>query len=169
MYLVYKIIMDHPRVVELTAKLGAGDRQAGEVPAARYTSAEWFARERAAIFARRAQPVAAETELDRPGSCLTAELAGTPIIVTRANDGTLHAFRNACRHRSTELVAAGPVCRKTALVCRYHGWTYDLTGALVHVPHEEAFAGRCDSRRSLSRVFVEARHGLVWASLQPIE
>src|SRR5258705_3432880 len=113
--LVYKTTMNHPTIVELAAQLGAGGagrRQVGEVPAERYTSAEWFARERAAIFARRPQPVAAEAELERPGACLATELAGTPIVVTRANDGALHAFRNACRHRSTELVAAGPVCRK---------------------------------------------------------
>src|SRR5262249_33532479 len=34
----------------------------------------------------------------------------------------------------------GPGCAKV-FVCRYHGWTYDLEGALRHVPHEDGFPG----------------------------
>jgi len=44
--------------------------------------------------------------------------------------GVVRAFHNVCRHRAGPLVtdAAGKV---TSFVCRYHGWSYGLDGALV--------------------------------------
>ena len=51
-------------------------------------------------------------------------------------------------------------CAARALVCPYHDWTYDLAGALIHVPHAEAFApGDC---RDLPALPVVERHGLIW-------
>ena len=60
-------------------------------------------------------------------------------LLVRDPAGTLRAFANACRHRGTRLV--DKPCATKAFVCPYHGWTYDLDGALLHVPHADAFAG----------------------------
>jgi choline monooxygenase len=78
-----------------------------------------------------------------PGTYLTAEVAGLPILVVRDRDGVLRAFFNVCRHRAAPLMtdACGTASR---LRCRYHGWTYDLTGALRGVPE---FDGVADFRR----------------------
>src|SRR6185436_7545548 len=61
-----------------------------------------------------------------------------------------------------------PACKK-AFVCRYHGWTYDLRGRLIHVPHVESFEGRDGSRRSLVDAHVAERHGFVWVGLEPFD
>jgi phenylpropionate dioxygenase-like ring-hydroxylating dioxygenase large terminal subunit len=137
----------------------------GEVPAARYSSRDWFDRERATLFARLPQVVAAESDLAEIGATLATEIASVPVIVARGSGDALGCFRNACRHRSTALVPAGELCKKKAFVCPYHGWTYDLSGALVHVPHESTFHGRCEGRRALAPAFAAARHGLVFAGL----
>jgi Rieske 2Fe-2S family protein len=141
----------------------------GEVPVAEYTLPERFEREREAIFARRPSLVAHQDELRDPGACLTVEVAGVPLVLVRGADGELRAFRNACRHRATELVAEQGPCRRKAFVCRYHGWTYDLTGRLIHVPHAEAFCGAEQSRGGLVAVHVGVRHGMVWAGLEPFD
>ena len=72
--------------------------------------------------------------------------------------GTLRAFANACRHRGTRLVDAP--CQAKAIVCPYHGWTYDLAGTNIHMPHAEAFPGI--GNRDLVPIPVVERHGLVW-------
>jgi phenylpropionate dioxygenase-like ring-hydroxylating dioxygenase large terminal subunit len=100
---------------------------------------------------------------------LTVEVAGVPLVLVRGADGELRAFRNACRHRATELVAEQGLCLKKAFVCRYHGWTYDLAGRLIHVPHAEAFCGAEQSRGGLVAAYVGVRHGLVWAGLEPFD
>ena len=137
---------------------------AGEVPdhppftidAERYRSTEWHARERALFSAPRI--VAAAASVAEPGACVPVDLPGTSALVVRGEDGTLRAFANACRHRATRLVDAP--CKAKAFVCPYHGWTYDLAGALLHRPHSDAFAGVDAS--DLHELPVEERHGLVW-------
>lgn len=123
------------------------------VPAERYTDAAWLARERPLFELPRI--VAASSEI-APGACLPV---GTTLLV-RDRDGALRGFANSCRHRGTRLVDAP--CAARALVCPYHGWTYGLDGALVHVPHEPAFAGVDLARRGLVERPVAERAGLVW-------
>ena len=123
------------------------------VPTERYTSAAWLARERPLFEQPRI--LAASSQIPR-GACLP--LADR--LLVRAADGTLRGFANACRHRASRLVEAP--CAAKALVCRYHGWTYDLAGKLIHVPRAEAFAG-CEAGRDLHARPVVERHGLVWS------
>lgn len=129
-----------------------------------YTSPAVLADERARIFRGRPLMIGPCAALDQPGACITSESAGVSIIVTRGPDGILRGFKNACRHRGTRLVNE-PTCAKKAFVCPYHGWTYDLSGALIHVPHEEAFSQLDPTRRSLVPVRVEERHGLIWVTV----
>src|SRR5205823_4460393 len=58
---------------------------------------------------------------------------------------------------------------KKAFVCPYHGWTYDLAGRRIHVPHEDSFEGRAGERTGLVPAFAAARHGFVWAALEPFD
>jgi len=125
------------------------------IPAERYTSPEWLAREQPLFAAPRiAMPSASLTT----GACRPFDAPGLSALVTRDVEGRVHAHVNACRHRATRLVDAP--CTAKALVCPYHGWTYELTGRQMHVPHESAFPGV--GRRDLLPVACEERHGLVW-------
>src|SRR5205085_6324001 len=100
--------------------------------------------------------------LPESGSYVARDAAGTPIVAVRGADGRARAFRNACRHRGTP-VAAGAGCEK-AFVCRYHGWTYGLDGALRHVPHEYGFPGLEKESRGLVPVRTVERRGLVFVT-----
>jgi phenylpropionate dioxygenase-like ring-hydroxylating dioxygenase large terminal subunit len=166
----------HPRQIALISRLAAraegslpSAQEVGEVPGAHYTCEEHFEREQRAVFAGQPRLVAVTSELAEPGACAAIELDGVPLLLARGEDGELRAFRNVCRHRSTPLLSTAGTCRKKALVCPYHGWTYELTGNLIHVPHVEAFAGRERARNALVRAHVAERHGLVWASPSPFE
>jgi phenylpropionate dioxygenase-like ring-hydroxylating dioxygenase large terminal subunit len=131
-------------------------------PLAHYRSEERYAAELALVLRRYPTPFCPSAALPETGSYVARDAAGTPILAVRGNDGRVRAFRNACRHRGTEL-AAGSGCSK-AFVCRYHGWTYGLDGALRHVPHEHGFPGLDKTTRGLVPVETTERHGVVFVT-----
>lgn len=112
--------------------------RAETLPARLYTDPEIFALERERIFARTWQPVGRLEQVASAGSYFTSEVAGEPIVVVRDRQGVLRAFYNVCRHRAGP-VAVGCGSRQT-LTCRYHGWTYSLSGALRNTPEFEGVA-----------------------------
>jgi phenylpropionate dioxygenase-like ring-hydroxylating dioxygenase large terminal subunit len=110
------------------------------------TSPEFYERERAAIFKRSWLNVGRVEQLPRVGSYFTKELAcvNTSLIIVRGKDDTIRAFHNICRHRGNKLVwndepreETQGVCRQ--FTCKYHGWRYDLEGALTFVQQEGEF------------------------------
>lgn len=67
-----------------------------------------------------------------PGFARAVTLFGEDIALWRSEDGHLHAWQNRCLHRGMRL-SLGFV-RGEQLVCRYHGWHYDGTGACGLIP-----------------------------------
>jgi Rieske 2Fe-2S family protein len=60
-----------------------------------------------------------------------AEPAGLgSVLLTRDDDGVLHAFANTCRHRGHELLPCGAAAKQGVIICPYHAWTYGLDGSL---------------------------------------
>ncbi|NGP05115.1 aromatic ring-hydroxylating dioxygenase subunit alpha [Rhodococcus sp. 14C212] len=133
------------------------------VPISHYTSDSRAARERAVL---RTKPlvVAHHSDLPEPGSFITREVLGTPLIIVRHSDGTVGANVNICKHRggTVETQESG---KKRAFNCRYHGWTYDRDGSLKHIPYGEFFEPIDRKCHSLDRVVAEERHGLIWVTL----
>ena len=95
------------------------------------------------VFAGTWQYVGRAEQVKDPGSFLTMEIAGEPILVVRDEKGSLRAFHNACRHRAAQVINE-PCGHATKLRCRYHGWTYDLAGHLIGTPE---FAGVEDFKK----------------------
>src|SRR5262249_6366947 len=140
----------------------------GEVwrePVENCRSPERFAREVEAVLRCWPVPFCPSAALPEPGSYVAREAAGTPLVVVRGQDGRVRAFRNACRHRGNQL-AEGSGCARS-FVCRYHGWTYRLDGALAHVSHEHGFPGLDKSAFGLVPLACEERLGLVFATQEP--
>ena len=105
-------------------------------------------------------PVAA---LPEPGSYVARHSAGVPIVVVRDMQGTIRAFRNACRHRGMQL-AEGSGCAKI-FRCNYHGWAYRLDGRLEYVPHEHGFPDLDKDSNGLVPVHsVDVQSGLVFVT-----
>ncbi len=134
-------------------------------PVENYRSRERCAREIEAVLRRWPVPFCPGAALPDAGSYLAREAAGTQLLVVRGKDGRVRAFRNACRHRGTEL-AKGSGCARS-FVCPYHGWTYRLDGGLHHVPHEDGFPDLDKSEFGLVPVACEERLGLVFVTQDP--
>lgn len=107
--------------------------RARTIPNTWYTASEVYAAERDAVFARSWQVVGRREQVATPGSYLTADITGEPVLVVRGEDGVLRAFFNVCRHRAAPILTE-PCGHATKLRCRYHGWTYDLAGNLRGTP-----------------------------------
>lgn len=107
--------------------------KAHTIPSAWYFDPAIYALECEKVFGSTWQYVGRSELVREPGSFLTIELAGQPILVVRDEKGTLRAFHNACRHRAAQVINE-PCGHATKLRCRYHGWTYDLGGKLRGTP-----------------------------------
>ena len=117
--------------------------RASTIPAEWYRDGEIEAAEREAVFGRTWLAAGVLDQVCEPETFSTFEIAGEPILLVRDQDRTLRAFANVCRHRAAPL-QSDPCGHATRLRCRYHGWTYDLTGQLRGVPE---FDGVCDFLR----------------------
>lgn len=107
-------------------------------------------------------------QLREPGSMIARDLFGLPLLITRDRQGQINVLLNVCRHRGARLVAAEEeVCRKGALSCPYHAWTYDLNGALRAIPGAEAFPDLDKASRGLRKLPSAVRHGLIWVIMDP--
>ena len=130
-------------------------------PVENYRSEERFRRE-LAVLRRLPVPFCPSAALREPGAYVARPAAGVPILAVRGKDGSVSAFRNACRHRGAE-VASGMGCAK-AFVCPYHGWTYGLDGRLARVQHERGFPDLDKSTHGLVPVLAQERSGIVFVT-----
>jgi choline monooxygenase len=117
--------------------------RAATIPNTWYSNDDIYELERRTVFGGTWQIIGRSDQIREPGSFFTIELAGEPIVVIRDEQGALGAFYNVCRHRAAQVIN-GPQGKVTKLRCRYHGWTYDLSGRLRGTPE---FDGVADFRR----------------------
>jgi phenylpropionate dioxygenase-like ring-hydroxylating dioxygenase large terminal subunit len=155
----------------LLAHLRAGttDREESDLrlPAWHYFDADRAAQERA-VFMERPLLATVSSALPTPGSFVTMELLGVPLLVVRRDDGTVAGFRNICRHRGGRVEPDASGSRRV-FTCRYHGWTYERDGALRHVPYHEGFESVEPACHGLLGVGTAERHGLVFVHLGSAE
>ena len=131
-------------------------------PVANYSSQARFDAERR-LMRRLPVPFCPLAALPELGSYVARSSAGVPIVVVRDLDGTIRAFRNACRHRGMQL-AEGTGCTKI-FRCTYHGWAYRLDGRLEYVPHEHGFPDLDKDNSGLVPVYaVDIQGGLVFVT-----
>ncbi len=94
------------------------------------------------------------------------------MVVVRGKDGEVRAFHNICRHRGNKLVwndfpreETSGTCRQ--FTCKYHGWRYDLDGALNFVQQESEFFDLDKADFGLAPVQTETWQGFIFVNLDP--
>jgi vanillate O-demethylase monooxygenase subunit len=95
---------------------------------------------------------------DKP---VAATLLGESIVVWRTSDGHAHAMRDLCIHRGTAL-SLGRVA-DDCIVCPYHAWRYDASGACVRIPQSAGATIPAKARTTVYRCL--ERYGLIWIDL----
>jgi len=135
------------------------------IHASLYTDPRIFDDEMERIFSRGWVFVGHDSEVPQPGDFITRSIGMEPVIMTRDQEGHVTVLVNRCAHRGT-MVCTAPRGHTRVFACPYHGWTYDLSGALLGVPYPGGYAAFDKSSRSLTRVpRVGSYRGFVFASL----
>ena len=108
-------------------------------------------------------PCALSAALVADGAPQRVTLLGSNYVAFRATDGRVGFFDEACPHRGVSLVLARN--EGCALQCIFHGWKFDVSGRVAHIP-SEADGGAAFSRH------VKLRHyptfegaGILWVFL----
>jgi choline monooxygenase len=150
----------HDQAAEWLAPQSIGRARA--LPALCYVDSELAALEHAAVFGASWQLVAHAAQVRGAGDHAVGEAGGVPILVVRGEDGVLRALHNVCRHRAGPLATCDGRGART-LVCKHHGWTYALDGALRGAPDMDAAALQADAIR-LPAARVAEWQGLVFVA-----
>src|SRR5262249_36920827 len=138
--------------------------RAQTIPNSWYLDLEIYELERRSIFAGTWQAIGRVDQVAEAGCYFTAQLAGEPVLVVRDEQGVLRAFYNVCRHRAAR-VAPDAEGRATRFRCRYHGWTYDLSGRLRGTPEFDGVADFCREDNALPQIAVAVWGTVVWVNL----
>ena len=105
------------------------------LPGRYFTSHEIFERESRVLFGQSWLCVGRESELEKPGDFIVANVGSDSVIVVRDRGGVIRAHFNVCRHRGTRICGEARGSFSGTIQCPYHAWTYGLDGKLVGAPH----------------------------------
>jgi glycine betaine catabolism A len=103
-------------------------------------------------------------DLQAAGDQRAVALGFESALLTRGQDGALHAFYNVCRHRGHELVEAGNATRARLVRCPYHAWAYGLDGRLMGAPGFGKVSGFDKADYSLAPLRLVEWHGWLFAN-----
>ena len=156
-----------PKAPLATFPRGDGSR----VPYKVFSDAEIYALEQERIFRGETWNfLGLEAEIPKPGDYKSTFVGDTPVVMTRAEDGTLAAWVNRCAHRGA-VVCRLPRGNALSHSCVYHQWSFGAKGNLQGVPFRR---GQKDAtgmpkdfdpkRHNLRQLRVESYRGLVFAS-----
>src|SRR5262245_17527224 len=135
------------------------------IHASLYTDPRIFEDEMERIFRRGWVFVGHDSEVPHPGDFITRHLGTEPVLMVRGREGEIGVFANRCMHRGTMVCPADRGNART-FTCPYHGWTYDVSGALLGVPYPGGYSAFDKTARGLTRLpRVAIYRGFVFASL----
>lgn len=142
--------------------------QDGRVHSRIYTDQAIFELEIERIFHSSWVYVGHESEVRKPGDYQARLLGRTPVLMVRGKDHQVRVLVNRCRHRGA-LVVENESGNTRMLRCWYHGWTYDLTGALAEVTAPAGYGPefRREDMGLSPLPRVDSYRGFIFASLKP--
>src|SRR3546814_3503458 len=100
------------------------------LPAWTYFNKELFDLETEVLFRRHWQLACHQSDLPEPGSYVCFDLCCERAVILRGADGVIRTFHNVCRHRGSRVAIKTKGQCRSALVCPFHGWSYNLDGTL---------------------------------------
>ena len=106
-----------------------------------------------AIFSRRWLLITHKSRLPNPGDYVRYNIANYDVVISKDRSGKIHSFHNVCRHRAYPVVESDQGNAKI-FSCRYHGWSYGLSGNLAKAPAYQDFQ-HFDKSEFLTRLSME--------------
>ncbi|WP_179044451.1 aromatic ring-hydroxylating oxygenase subunit alpha [Sphingobium lactosutens] len=129
-------------------------------PVSTFTDPDRAAKERDILFRNHPQIIGLSGDLPKPGSFLTNDDLGIPILATRNKDGKFRAFLNGCRHRGAKVTSQSRG-EQSRFVCPYHAWSYNNDGRLLAVRESAAFGDVDKDCNGLIELPAQEKYGLL--------
>ncbi len=160
--------MEGPPVVDKSEADGAPknwDRSG--LPGWAYTDPQQLELERQLLFRRHWQLAGHVSNAPDPGSYFCFDVAGERAIVVRDKENEIRVFHNVCRHRGSRVAVNETGRCGSALVCPFHGWSFNLDGTLRSTASPKALPELDPVEHGLVPVEFEIWHGFVFVRFQP--
>ncbi len=132
------------------------------LPPACYTSEEFLAFEREAIFDRDWVCVGHEGQIPNVGDYFCVQLFEEPLVAVRGADDVVRVMSSVCRHRG--MVVAEGSGNGSNFRCPYHFWVYGLDGQLLGAPAMEQRADFDKSCLGLPQIKTEIWNGFIFVT-----
>lgn len=135
------------------------------LPSWTYTNETFFELEKKNLFLNNWQLICHVSNINAPGDYFTFDIFNERLIAVRNEDNEINVFHNVCSHRATKLLDdTNGNCGKR-INCPYHAWSYDLSGNLKNVPHQEQFKNFNKADNGLRPVEMEIFQGFIFAKI----
>ncbi len=147
-------------------RLRPSDVETTMLPAGCYTSPAFFDWEKREVLARQWHCIGRAEEIPEPGDCLSADIAGEPVVVVRGQDRQIRALSRVCQHRG-QVIPCEPREHRSSFICPLHQWTYGLDGQLTAAPRmgDRAVVLLLREAVGLPSLPVTLWHGFVFVTL----
>ena len=132
------------------------------LPPACYTSEEFLAFERRAIFERDWLCIGHEGQIPNVGDYFCVQLFEEPLVAVRGTDDVVRVMSSVCRHRG--MVVAEGSGNGSNFRCPYHFWVYGLDGRLLGAPAMEQRADFDKSCLGLPQLKTEFWNGFIFVT-----
>lgn len=136
------------------------------LPARANYDADWFAAEQKAVWAHN-WVYAVRLSDFAPGTMRRLTVAGVNVILCRNPDGVITAFHNLCRRRGARVVDGASGTCKSAIVCPFHGWDYNLDGTHRGALQSESFGQMNRTKFGLKPIEMQVWHGFIFLRFAP--
>lgn len=150
----------------LAEALARGEAALGEgiqtLSASVYIDHDRYEAEQRSIFDKLPHLLAPSALLPRNGEAVAHDGYGTPLILSRDQEGKAHVFANVCRHRGTRLIDSNEVAPAKRIVCPYHAWAYKPDGQLTGMPRADCFPDFDKASHGLKEFPSMEVGGLIW-------
>ena len=126
-----------------------------------YTDADIYEREISEIYLKSWLYAGHSSEIPNVGDWFLFEFGQESVIIVRSKEDEISSVLNVCRHRGSRVCLESSGCSKK-LVCRYHGWAYELDGQLRNAAHMKDDFDK--SGISLKRIHTEILEGMIYVN-----
>jgi phenylpropionate dioxygenase-like ring-hydroxylating dioxygenase large terminal subunit len=153
---------------DLFAGFEASTRDVNEaclLPPELYTSEDWYAFEKEAVFGHSWLCVGRADQIPEPGDWYMFEIADEPLLVVRDQQRQVRVLSAVCQHRGMVVAEGSGRCSK--FTCPYHHWSYALDGRLLGAPAMDRAVGFRKQDHGLPSLPIEVWQGFVFTTFDP--
>ncbi len=139
----------------------------GGLPPWTYFSDELLEIEKEELFRRHWQLVCHLNDVPETGNYVAIDVVGERALILRGADNQVRAFHNVCRHRGSRVVADDKGSCRSAIVCPFHGWSYNLDGTLRSPAQAQTLPDLDPVEYGLKPLEIEIWNGFVFIRFKP--